>query len=470
VKVKVITYLFIFFSYFNLVSGQNYNIKNISGLTGISQNTVNNVCVDHVGYIWIGTDFGLNRYDGRVIKKYYSTPNDSCSLPNDYIVFIYEDQLNNLWISTLTGLCLYNRLNDSFIRNPFGEKFNYSIKTFYENENEIWFPDYKLNFHILNKTTKTFRKFHMEKRYNATSKFLTVIQAISYDEIHLLLVVHGKGLVLLNKNTGEITEFLNLKSKNFSKVIEIDGTIYLSSFNDVYKISREGKILKRFSLVNPSIGESIFLSMNENAIDNTIWISTDYYGVFIVDSDFNILNTIESGSANNQVLPENSIKNIQFVNKYLTILGTVRCGSVFLYKSGLQQFRFYKKTKNGPSDKSILCFAEDRDNQIWLGTDGGGLNQFDKKKQTFSYYSSPDVQIVTSIIDYSKDTLLVASYEKGLFFFDKKRKRFSTTKTHHLLKRTNSHVRHKFFKDSENNVWFSDGNIVKINFDKNSFE
>ena len=469
-RIKLITYLLFSLSFLNLVSGQTYNVKSISGLTGISQNTVNSVCVDHVGYIWMGTDFGLNRYDGRVIKKYYFNNNDSCSLPGDYIVFIYEDQLNNLWVSTSSGLCIYDRLNDRFIRNPFGKKINFFVQTIYEDENEIWVPDRNLNFYRFDKNTKVLRKFQLKKGYKAASKFLTIIQAIPFDKNHLLVLIHGKGLVLIDKNTGIIDEFLNVKSKNFTKVIEINGFIYLSSFNDVYKISKNGTILKRFSQVNPAIGESIFLSVNENTIDHTIWISTDYYGIFVVDSDFNILNTIESGSANNQILPENSIKNIQFVNKYLTILGTVRCGGIFLYNSGLQQFRFYKKNKNGPSDKSILCFTEDRDKQIWVGTDGGGLNYFDKEKQTFSHFSAPDVQIVTSILDYSKDRLLVASYVKGLYFFNKRTKQFSTAKTHPLLKSINRNIRHKLFKDSENNIWISDGNIIKVNFEKNTFK
>jgi signal transduction histidine kinase/DNA-binding response OmpR family regulator/ligand-binding sensor domain-containing protein len=445
-------------------------VKSISGLTGISQNTVNNVCVDHVGNIWMGTNFGLNRYDGRDIKKYFFDDSDSLSLPNDFIVFVYEDQLNNLWISTSTGLCIYDRLNDCFIRNPFGEKLDFLVQSVFEDEDKIWFPDYNLNFYTFDKNTQTFSKFPIKKGYKSSSNFSTIVQAIPYDKNHLLLLIHRKGLVLLDKKTGIIDEFLNAKSKNFTKIVEINNAFYLSSFNDVYKISKDGKILKRFSQVNPAIGESIFLSVNENPFDHTIWISTDYYGIFIVDNDFNILNTIESGSANNQVLPENSIKNIHFVNQYLTILGTVRCGGIFLYKSELQQFRFYKKNENGPSDKSILCFTEDRDKQIWVGTDGGGLNYFDKEKEIFKYFSSPNVQIVTSILDYSKNRLLVGSYEKGLFFFDKRKREFSNAKSHPFLKKINSHVRHKIFKDSENNIWISDGSIVKINFEKNTFE
>ena len=73
---------------------------------GLSQSKVTSILSDYRGYLWIGTEAGLNRYDNGHLKQYLHHPNDNNSLPSNYINFIAEDSLSNLWISTIEGVCL----------------------------------------------------------------------------------------------------------------------------------------------------------------------------------------------------------------------------------------------------------------------------------------------------------------------------------------------------------------------------
>ena len=95
------------------MAATNYYFKQISIQQGLSQSFVHCIEDDYKGYVWIGTKSGLNRYHENEIRTYLNTP-DSTSLPDNRILFLKEDSLQNLWISTGRGLALYDRKHDCF--------------------------------------------------------------------------------------------------------------------------------------------------------------------------------------------------------------------------------------------------------------------------------------------------------------------------------------------------------------------
>lgn len=460
---RLLTVLFFLCIYAGTSLAQTYNVKRISGLEGLSQNTVNSICVDHVGYIWLGTDFGLNKYDGREIEKYHWNSENPNTIVDDNVYLVYEDYNKDIWVCTNKGVCLYNREQDIFSQNPLHLQNNHRVLSIYEDSTEIWFPAPDLSFNILNKTTRETRNLKVTSLINWERPEWKIIGIIEYSEDSILVLDEWKGLYLLHKNTGELSEFLSIDSKQYTDVRYIDNYIYLCSLADIFKISRNGKVVNTFLKSNPELLEPLPFKIAQSPYDGHIWIVTDYSGVVIVDENFKIIRKLESGPEPHQILPENSIKEICFLNKNTIILGSVRCGGIILYSSNIKQYTYNKRLGSGPSDVSILCIKEDRDNQIWIGTDGGGLNLFNRETNSFDYFETPEVKIVTSILDYSANKLLVASYQRGLYFFDKRTKQFTEAKNYTLFKSINRNVRHKLFRDSKNNIWISDGGIVKIN-------
>ena len=91
-----------------------YYYKQLGIKEGLSQSKVQCVLNDHRGYLWIGTESGLNCYDRDHLKQYLHRPGDERTLPSNNITFIAEDSLCNLWVATMNGICLYDRGSDSF--------------------------------------------------------------------------------------------------------------------------------------------------------------------------------------------------------------------------------------------------------------------------------------------------------------------------------------------------------------------
>ncbi|MFQ5709340.1 MAG: two-component regulator propeller domain-containing protein [bacterium] len=90
--------------------------KQISPERGLSQKTVYAIVQDSVGFLWFGTQDGLNRYDGYSFKIYKNIVSDSTSLSDNRVRALYLDRRHTLWIGTSNGLNRYDPQTDSFTR------------------------------------------------------------------------------------------------------------------------------------------------------------------------------------------------------------------------------------------------------------------------------------------------------------------------------------------------------------------
>lgn len=81
----------------------------------------NITCVyeDHIGFVWIGTSCGLNRFDGHDVCVFNNDPFDNATISSDRIGCIFEDSQTNLWIGTEAGLSRYDRSTNKFFHYPF---------------------------------------------------------------------------------------------------------------------------------------------------------------------------------------------------------------------------------------------------------------------------------------------------------------------------------------------------------------
>ena len=95
---------------------QNIRFKHLTTNDGLSQSWVHSVIQDKYGFMWIGSEDGLNRYDGNSFRIYKNNFRDQYSISNNGILTLFENNKWDLWIGTRKGLNLYDRKNDRFIR------------------------------------------------------------------------------------------------------------------------------------------------------------------------------------------------------------------------------------------------------------------------------------------------------------------------------------------------------------------
>lgn len=99
-----------------LLNGQELRLERISNDLGLSQNTINAIFQDQQGFLWVGTNDGLNRFDGYHFKVYTFDSFDSLSLSDNRIQAIYESRQGRLWVGTANGLNCFDRKKGHFRR------------------------------------------------------------------------------------------------------------------------------------------------------------------------------------------------------------------------------------------------------------------------------------------------------------------------------------------------------------------
>ena len=88
----------------------NMRFERLTSEQGLSQMSVNAVLQDKQGFMWFGTQDGLNRYDGYQFKIYRNSRDDLSSLASNWVNALHEDNDGNLWVGTNMGLHKYDRL------------------------------------------------------------------------------------------------------------------------------------------------------------------------------------------------------------------------------------------------------------------------------------------------------------------------------------------------------------------------
>ena len=94
---------------------ENVNFQHITIEDGLSQSTAEVIFQDSQGYIWIGTNEGLNRYNGFEMKIYKADKNKKNTIVNNYILSIQEDHEKNLWVGTNKGISKIDLETDEIV-------------------------------------------------------------------------------------------------------------------------------------------------------------------------------------------------------------------------------------------------------------------------------------------------------------------------------------------------------------------
>lgn len=134
-KIVLEVLLCCYFSVFslNLTSQNTVQFSNINQKEGLASRNINTIVKDSDGFIWIGTDLGLNRYDGQQMISFRFDPGDPQSLNGNSITTIFEDSKQNIWIGTYTGANLLDKPSGKFKRvrilNQKGQDITASIAT-----------------------------------------------------------------------------------------------------------------------------------------------------------------------------------------------------------------------------------------------------------------------------------------------------------------------------------------------------
>ena len=385
--VKQFVLLLLLFQPFLVCFTQKSNFKHIGIEDGLSQLTVNKIYQDSQGYLWFGTQDGLNRYDAYDFLHFKTDPGNSNSLSHSWIWDIFEDSKKNLWVGTWSGL---NKISPdrSKIKQYFPDpddpgsiRGDRPVSALEAPSGNLWIGTWGGGLNLYHPENDSFSCY--SSTLNADENLPgDYIREIFLDKNETLWIGTWAGLWKAKINSPEKPVFspVNLDStidirnvritsisQDFEKNIWI-GTIGLG----VFQLDKEGNILNSYDVSSGLVSDNITDIYPDSK--GQMWIGSANSGISVYNPKTSKFKTIIHDPENPESLSENNIGSI-----YRDKSGLMWVGSrgLSIYKDFQLQFNqnegFNTENKYTDQISNISSIAQDNYGNLWLGTTGHGV-------------------------------------------------------------------------------------------------
>ena len=398
-------------------STSHYSYTQLSLAEGLSQASVQAILLDSKGNLWIGTRNGLNLYAQQKMSNYFHSSEDRFSLPDNQIVHIAEDSIGNIWVATSQGLTMYNPDRNSFdtyTRGRVQSSLRMEGGILFGGDNVLYFYNYR--------TRELEHRAHLQPEGEHPQPIqYRVEQIIPLEGQKILLATRRRGVFVYHYDTGELEPFItDYPTKLLISICRTTDDRYFASFygQGVYCYDSNGNKLGSYNTDNSPLTNNYVMDLLEH--NGKIWMATDGGGINMVDLATGEFTFLSHTTGDDFSLPVNSMIRLYKDYQENLWIGSVR-GGVINIKEGY--IRTYQDVilhhTGGLTEKSVTSMYEEEDGRLWVGTDGGGINLYNPKTDTFTHFPNTYGEKVISMSNLSDTELLISIYTKGLFVFNK---------------------------------------------------
>ncbi len=396
---------------------------------GLSSSQVNSVFRDSKGYLWFGTAYGLNRYDGYRIKTFYSNKRDTTSMRDNYTDQIMEAFDGKLWLKQGMNYSVYDPVTEKFERNAGRELEQYlghhnSVEWVYiDGKKNFWVKYYEEGIFCYNPHTK--QTTHVKQGY--TEKELNPSCAVSwvadYGDDVVFTSTRGE-MVCINGKKGEIVwknqwmrENGGLENQKYQISIDRKGNFWVVS-QDYYFIyirseNRWYKTLNEFLDAHGFEGVPKNLLVWDMKVDKNgwLWAATDHEGLFVIDLNSRQFRQFQNIKYDETSISDNTPRYIHLEDSGEAWIGTFKNG-VNQYVPGMANIKSLEV-----GDINTVC--EDRYGNYWLGSNDNGIIVYDPQKdQEIAHFTTANSPMLGNIMVgscYASDgSIWFGSYNGGL--------------------------------------------------------
>ncbi len=418
---------------------------------GLSQSSINCILQDRRGFMWFGTQDGLNRYDGYNFIVYKRNAQDLTSISSNWVTSLFEDENGAIWIGTQGGgLDKFDRISEKFVSyvndpNDSHSLVNNDVRAVYQDRSGVFWVGTAEGVCTFDRKTG---KFSLLTGADGIERaFVSVIYEDHRGDIWF--GTQGSGLYKLTKERGGSTLSRYTHQPNFANGLSSDfvNAIYEDSRKVIW-VGTAGGLNRQISTENGSF--VAFKHDNKNpsslSLDRVQTIFEDRLGILWVGTDGGGLNCFDprdpTGSKfiryQNDPIHLNSLSENRVYSLLEDKSGTLWIGTgggLSKFDRKPKKFKHYRTEANNPNSlnvSEVWCFFEDRDGILWIGTNGGGVNRFDRKNYKFTFYRNDPKDAATlsedrvwSILEDYSGAIWIGTNGGGLNKLDKNSGRFT---------------------------------------------
>ncbi len=430
---KYLLFILLLISQITLGQERDYNFININNKNGLSSNTINAILKDKYGFMWFGTNDGLNKFDGQNFVVYRHSETDTNSIGRGIVMAMQEDNNRNLWIGTNITLSMYNRSLNNFINFDFS-KLGWIRSLCADHLGNIWVGTYTGLYQFNPKTKKIVTYKAEPSRIDKLNS--NVILSVFEDNKKRIWVGTNAGLHLLNPKSGFFKRFLHKKEVSESITNDVirsfaedkDGNIWLGTGDGLDKMNVQRQTFEHFKSVKSDeqtlSGNSIYkISFDE---ESKLWVGTeDGLNIFnpANGKNFRVNKTISNKYSGLGGFVGYSVRDIYLDKCGIYWISTLQ-GGVNKYDNNLAFFNYKRLNPigtNGISSGAVFAFAEGPSGDIFVGTDDRGLNIFNKKTGQIKPIALNGMDTQKGFVltlERSDNTLWIGTYHYGLYIMN----------------------------------------------------
>lgn len=404
--------------------------KHLSTTEGLSNNSVRSIFRDSRGFLWIGTESGLNKYDGYSFQQYHR---NNSELPDDAIFNIFEGPEGNVWFRTSGGYSIYDYKTGKFdndykatleeLKIP-GKNILGIGKT---TKNEFWVYDY-VKLYIWNMDNNSIKAYPLA---------IEKISNISIG-VQCIYIMYSNGLLYsINKQTSETKE-IAIPAIYKPLLKNHEPHVYTDQNESIWIYTYQNSLLLHKSNLTHQWENICLNSRNDiqyNRVqrildlgDGNVWILTSHKGLFIYNTLNKSLTNLQHNPLKSHTIASNNLNTIYRDKDGIVYIGNFKHG--ISYYSPMSQTILCNKSLEYDD---ILTFCKDNDTEfIYYGTDGTGLIRQSLITDAYEKIPTPANIVVDLSID-SKNRLWIGTFQKGLLCYSKGQIRQYATDNSQLL-------------------------------------
>jgi signal transduction histidine kinase/ligand-binding sensor domain-containing protein/DNA-binding response OmpR family regulator len=365
-------------------------LQQLTTADGLPQGCVYTTLQDSQGFVWLATEDGLVRYDGRELLRYAYSPSSTSGLPGNFIYDVVEDAHHDLWLAIKdTGLARWNRASDTFtiFRHDAHRPASLgsdSVRTvLVDARGRVWVGTSDAGVDILDPATGRFE--HLRHDAQVTNSLLDDrIQRLELDRTGTVWVSTFAGLDRWLPQTHGFAHLQHagadastLSGTRISHVLQDrSGALWVASTDGGLNLmDRSGRItaLYRHDPKNPDSLASDDVRAILQDQNGDLWVGTSE-GLDLLDRSSNQFHHYRHDPKDAATLPDSEILSLYEDQSGLVWIGT-RVGGVARWNP--HSWELGGQRPAWLQDNLAMAFADASDNRIWIGSMGGGLKQFD---------------------------------------------------------------------------------------------
>ena len=363
-----------------LASGPATRFDRLSIEDGLSQNTVDSIVQDSRGFLWFGTQDGLNRYDGYNFKVFRHDPDDPGSISNNWVEALYLDTKGILWVGTAGGgLDRFDEQTERFVHhqhdaaNPNSLSHNIVLSITGDSQGALWVGTYGGGINRFDNVSGQFERFEHNKS-NPHSLSNNKVFSIYEDRSGVLWVGTNGGLNRFDRQQQHFDRFNHHPGKSRSLSHDRVNAIYQDNSNTLWVgtddgLNRFNPQKQQFEVFKHQPSDPYGLS-HSNIKDifqdsrGTLWIGTNGGGLDVYLPQHPPQHQPQHPPQHqHQHQPKKSQQTPRFVH-----------------------FKHHTADPYSLSHNMLRSIHEDRQGVLWFGTFDGGINKLDNQRQHFGHF------------------------------------------------------------------------------------